>query len=80
MISAMTTTAPPQCICGKDRLVCDIGDVERLLDISRSSAYKLIRTGQLRSYKVLGSRKVDLDAVLDYLRNATDTPVTATQS
>ena len=68
-----TTEAPPQqtCVCGNP-LVYDISDVERVLDISRSSVYTLIRTKQLRSYKVLGSRKVDRQAVLDYLANAVE--------
>lgn len=85
MISAMTATAaPPRCTnCGAeqdDRIVYDVSDVERVLDISRSSVYALLRTGQLLSYRVLGSRKVDRRAVHDFLRNATDTPVTAPQS
>lgn len=79
MISRMTATAtPPRCAnCGAeqdDQMVYDIADVERVLDISRSSVYTLIRTRQLRSYRVLGSRKVDRQAVLDYLANAADTP------
>lgn len=82
MMSDMTAIAtPPRCSnCGAeqdDQLVYDVGDVERVLDISRSSVYQLIRTRQLRSYRILGSRKVDRQAVLDLLRNAADTPDSA---
>lgn len=71
----MATTTVQRCTCG-DPLVYDVPDVERVLKISRSSVYALISTGQLRSYKVLGSRKVDRQAVLDYLNDAAETPAT----
>ncbi len=50
-----------------DRLVLNVPDVMRMLDVSRKTVEKLIREGKLRSYKVESLRKVDRQAVLDYL-------------
>lgn len=61
---------------GDDCLVYNVADVERVLRISRSTVYTLIRTGQLATYRVCGSRKVDKQAVLDYLASVKDTSAT----
>lgn len=56
------------CTCGTDdRWVYDVTDVMRILGISRRTVEELIRAGQLKSYKVRSLRKIDRQAVRDYL-------------
>lgn len=70
-----TTTAPPAqcdvcggCICAGDpEIFYDISEVTHMLGISRSSAYKLIRTGQLESKLILTQRKIFRRSVRHYL-------------
>ncbi|MEU6781442.1 helix-turn-helix domain-containing protein [Nonomuraea angiospora] len=74
-----TTTAPPAqcvcggCICGGDpALFYELSEVMTMLRISRSSAYKLIRTGQLESKLVLTQRKVFRKSFRRYLAKRDD--------
>jgi predicted DNA-binding transcriptional regulator AlpA len=70
-----TTTAQPAkcdecggCICeGDSALFYDLSEFMRMLGIGRSSAYKLIRTGQIESKLILGHRKVFRSSVRQYL-------------
>jgi predicted DNA-binding transcriptional regulator AlpA len=47
-----------------------------MLGVGRSSAYKLIRTGQLKSKLILGQRKVFRRSVRHYLTECDDLPLT----
>jgi hypothetical protein len=75
-----TTTAPPAqcekcggCICdGDPALFYDLGEVMTMLGVGRSSAYKLIRTGQLQSKLILGQRKVYRRSFRRYLAEHDD--------
>lgn len=59
-----------RCEALDDQLVYDVPDVMRILRIGRRSVEKLIRSGQLKSYLVLSLRKIDRDAVDEFLRDS----------
>ena len=75
-----TTTAPPTqcdvcggCICAGDpALFYDLAEVMTMLGVGRSSAYKLIRTGQLKSKLILGQRKIFRRSFRRYLAEHDD--------
>lgn len=76
---------PPNCTCGHlcvdDRLVYDVTDVQRILgNISRRSVEMLIKSGQLKSYKVLSLRKIDRAAVETYLQAVVAPEYTASEA
>ena len=45
--------------------------VAALLDVSRTKVFELIRSGELRSLKIGGSRRIPLSAVEEYLARRT---------
>jgi excisionase family DNA binding protein len=63
------TTGPPL-----RRLVLDVPEVADLLGVSVRTVRTLIASGKLRSYKIGVLRKVDHQAVLDYLASVEETP------
>jgi excisionase family DNA binding protein len=77
MFAYMTNGNPPPgpCAncghhCNNQPLVLDVPDVQCLLGLkSRRAVENLIRAGRLRSYKVGRLRKIDRQAVLDYLES-----------
>lgn len=85
MFAYMTNGNPPlNCTCGHrchdDRLVYDVTDVQRILgNISRRSVEQLIKSGQLKSYKVLSLRKIDRTAVEEYLQTVVDPEYTGAE-
>lgn len=85
MFAYMTNGNPnPNCTCGhrcQEKLVLDVPEVMTLLGLrSRRSVEALIKSGQLKSYMVLSLRKVDRQAVLDYLDNSVAPEYTANQA
>ena len=55
-----------------DKLLLRAEEVTELLDIGRTCVYDLIRTGDLRSVKIGGSRRVPSTAVQQYLDHLLD--------
>ena len=54
--------------CGGEKRTYSVGDIQRILDISRSTAYALIRRGLFKSQKVgkqIRISKKSFDAWLD---------------
>lgn len=85
MFAYMTYGNPnPNCTCGHrchEKLVLDVPEVMTLLGLkSRRSVEALIKSGQLKSYMVLSLRKVDRQAVQDYLKNSVAPEYTANQA
>ncbi|WP_345562664.1 helix-turn-helix domain-containing protein [Nonomuraea rosea] len=57
--------------CADAPLVLDVPDVQRLLKLkSRRSVEKLIHSGKLKSYLVGRLRRIDIQAVHDFLAEA----------
>jgi len=78
---ATTTASPTHCVCGgcicggdpeDPALFYDLSEVMNMLGVSRSSAYKLIRTGRLKSKLILGQRKVYRRSFRRYLAEHDD--------
>jgi len=51
----------------QDRLLLRPEEVALQLAIGRTAVFALIRTGELRSVKIGGSRRIPADAVTEYL-------------
>ena len=50
-------------------LVLKVEDLMSLFSIGRNSAYELVRSGELRSFRVGRSYRIPRDALEEYLRN-----------
>lgn len=50
-------------------LVLKVEDLMSLFSIGRNSAYELVRSGELRSFRVGRSYRISRDALEEYLRN-----------
>jgi len=61
---------PDQLAIAGDRL-CRIPEVANHLACSRATVYRLIRTGQLSSIKVLADQRVPAGSVAEYIFNNT---------
>lgn len=66
--------------CRDDRLVYDVPDVARILGISIRSVNVLIKSGRIKSYKVLSLRKIDRAAVETYLQTVVAPEYTASEA
>lgn len=51
-------------------LLASLEDAGELLGVSRSTIYKLVDSGQLRSMKVAGRRMVVRDSITDFISSA----------
>lgn len=51
-----------------DRLAYSVEEVAQLLGIGHTSAFALIRSGKLRSVKILRCRRVPADALREYMQ------------
>ena len=47
--------------------VCTIADVQSILQIGRTKAYKLVTSGQLRSIKIGSSIRIPKSALLEFI-------------
>ena len=64
---------PEQCTNEKDlRLTYKVEELMPILGIGRNSAYELVRSGQIRSFRVGRSYRVPKDAVDEFLRKPSD--------
>ena len=62
-----------QCTNEKDlRLTYKVEDLMPILGIGRNSAYEMVRSGQIRSFRVGRSYRVPKDAVEEFLRKTSD--------
>ncbi len=55
------------------RLLLTVPEAAKALAISRSKLYQLLATGDIRSIRIDGSRRVPLDALNDYIHTLMDT-------
>jgi excisionase family DNA binding protein len=55
-----------------ERVLLTAEEVADALHIGRCTVYDLIRTGQLRSFKIGKLRRIPVDAVHDYTRRMLD--------
>lgn len=62
----MTATTPASSYASEPRLY-QVPDVVRLLGLSRSVVYELIRSGRLRSVKEGRARRITAAAIRDYI-------------
>ena len=65
-VSAILTGQDPATPTPKSTRLLTIKDTAKRLDVSRSTVYKLIRTGKLRTVNA-GDRRVPEQSVLDFL-------------
>ena len=64
---------PEQCTNEKDlRLTYKVEELMPILGIGRNSAYEMVRSGQIRSFRVGRSYRVPKDAVEEFLRKTSD--------
>ena len=62
-----------QCTNEKDlRLTYKVEELMPILGIGRNSAYEMVRSGQIRSFRVGRSYRVPKDAVEEFLRKTSD--------
>ncbi len=62
-----------QCTDEKDlRLTYKVEELAPILGIGRNSAYELVRSGQIRSFRVGRSYRVPKNAVEEFLRKTSD--------
>lgn len=47
--------------------VCTIADVQNILQIGRTKAYKLVTSGQIRSIKIGSSIRIPKTAILEFI-------------
>jgi excisionase family DNA binding protein len=62
----MTATIPERAQVGEPQLY-QVPDAMRLLNLSRTVIYELIRSGRLRSVKQGRSRRISAAAIRDYI-------------
>ena len=62
----MTATMPDRTQVSEPRLY-QVSDAVRLLQLSRTVIYELIRSGRLRSVKQGRARRIPADAIRDYI-------------
>ena len=69
----MEVFMPEQCTNEKDlRLTYKVEELMPILGIGRNSAYEMVRSGQIRSFRVGRSYRVPKDAVEEFLRKTSD--------
>ena len=62
-----------QCANEKDlRLTYKVEELMPIFGIGRNSAYEMVRSGQIRSFRVGRSYRVPKDAVEEFLRKTSD--------
>ncbi len=62
-------------LCSKTndlRLTYKVEELAPILGIGRNSAYELVRSGQIRSFRVGRAYRVPKDAVEEFLRKTSD--------
>lgn len=64
----MTTAGASESGRGNERLAYSAKEVAELLSIGLTSAKALIRSGELRSVKILRCRRVPVEALHEYMR------------
>ena len=68
----MTTLPEPPERNRMDRVLLTPEEVAEALHVGRCTVYDLIRTNQLRSFKIGKLRRIPVDAVHEYVQRLTD--------
>lgn len=56
----------------QDRLTLSVADAGRVLGVSASTAYRMVRSGQLPTVKVGQRKRVPVQALIDLLRSESE--------
>ncbi len=64
---------PEQSTNEKDlRLTYKVEELMPILGIGRNSAYEMVRSGQIRSFRIGRAYRIPKDAVVEFLRKTSD--------
>lgn len=54
------------------KALLDVGELAEYLGVSESTVYRMIRSKEIRAYKILGSWKFRIQDIEDYLESRTN--------